>query len=590
MRPIARLAIISASWLLVVPARPPVLAGQAGPGTTPGGTSIAGRVMDPVSGRPIAGAEVTIHQLSAGSTIFPMVQSGHIIVTDAVQFFGPVMSDQDGRFRFQALPADVFRVMAYKAGWTGGHAGQREPVGRAEWLSTRDRSSLTDLVVPMWKRAMLEGIVRDESGGPVVGASVEALAPEVHAGRERTVVRERAVTDDRGVYRLEVMPGRYRVVALRRLVTSSQFELRPAPQAGLVRVYRRAFYPSAEHLPDASTVIAAPGDVRTGLDIVLPSVRAFAVSGRIVAPGPWDGLQLDLDRELVEDVESDESRPSVSVGADGRFRVPMLPAGAYRIRARRMPPMPMVSHGTAPLESLPGEPTLWGEARVEIVDRDVTATLSLAEGARVRGRVEFDGSSPKPTVENLKRALITLVRADGRFDDLRGAYLAGDRFATIQTPPGTYRLNASRIGPWHLIEAISAGRDIATRPFDLGSADLTDVVLRFSDRETVLRGRVDKARPDSRFQNLLIVLPDDSELWSNFGAASNRIHQVGIGTAGTYELPLLPGGYHVVAIEQSSNVQLTSARLARLAPRATRVWINGGESKVVNVKAIAIEP
>src|SRR5688572_7712621 len=112
MRPIARLAVISVSWLLIVPSGPPMVAGQAEPSPTSGRTSISGRVIDPLSGRPIAGAEVTVQQLSTGSTIFPMVQSGNIIVTDAVEFFGPVMSDQDGRFRVQALPADAFRVMA----------------------------------------------------------------------------------------------------------------------------------------------------------------------------------------------------------------------------------------------------------------------------------------------------------------------------------------------------------------------------------------------------------------------------------------------------------------------------------------------
>ena len=70
-----------------------------------------------------------------------------------------------------------------------------------------------------------------------------------------------------------------------------------------------------------------------------------------------------------------------------------------------------------------------------------------------------------------------------------GRVEANGAFKTYGQEPGKYVVRAVRVPTgWTLKSAMFQGRDIADRSFDLGSTDVGNVVITFTDRTTKLTG------------------------------------------------------------------------------------------------------
>src|SRR6476619_4209527 len=87
---------------------------QRYPAAGPASGLIVGQVVDAGSGRPVAGAIVTI--LGSGGARSP---------ADTVS----VLSTSDGRFFFRDLPPGTFAITATKMGYVDGASGRRRPLG-----------------------------------------------------------------------------------------------------------------------------------------------------------------------------------------------------------------------------------------------------------------------------------------------------------------------------------------------------------------------------------------------------------------------------------------------------------------------------
>ena len=123
-----------------------------------GGSAISGVVINGATGRPIAGALVSLSesklQVSVGMT-----------------------TDSKGRFVFFGLPASPgYVLMVRKSGYYNLGRGQFDflsgPVVRIA-LSEREWRDREDVV--LWPFGAISGIVRDELGEPVVGVPVRGL-------------------------------------------------------------------------------------------------------------------------------------------------------------------------------------------------------------------------------------------------------------------------------------------------------------------------------------------------------------------------------------------------------------------------------
>ena len=137
--------------------------------------------------------------------------------------------------------------------------------------------------------------------------------------------------------------------------------------------------------------------------------------------------------ELLPDLDA---ATTISDG-NGSFAFAAVPQGQYSLRITRVPRLPvgaddgntvtLVRSGSVSVTTsaspdpgrpvpppIPADATLFTDVPLSIGDRDVTnLTLALRVGARVSGRIEFDGSGDRPDAVALANMRVTLEPADG---------------------------------------------------------------------------------------------------------------------------------------------------------------------------------
>jgi hypothetical protein len=230
-------------------------------------------------------------------------------------------------------------------------------------------------------------------------------------------------------------------------------------------------------------------------------------------------------------------------------------------------------------------------------DRDVTDLIVLlAPGPRVTGRVEFEGTIDKPSMQSVANIRITLDPSDGsRLDDTTLASETGrieenGVFRTYGVPPGRYVLRVSVLpAGWFVKSATYQGRDVADLPLDLETKDASGVVLTFTDQPSSLSGSVRGADgPDPTA--IVLVYPVDSAAWTSSGALSRRMRTARAAKDGSYQLQGLPAGeYYVVAVQEDKVGDWQDpALLQALARLARTVRLADGEQKIENLTAAAL--
>ena len=248
---------------------------------------------------------------------------------------------------------------------------------------------------------------------------------------------------------------------------------------------------------------------------------------------------------------------------------------------------------TPPPPPIPDDPALYANTPITVAASGTDNVIVILErGGRVSGHLEFDGTKERPDGAALSRVPVILERADnatifspniagtptappGRVDET-------GTFKTYGQPPGKYlfRIGGAPSG-WTLKSAIAEGRDISDTPFDLGTKDLTNVVVTFTDRPTKLTGvaHTKDGNPDP--EALVIVFPADPAAWSDFGLNPRRLRSVRPAKDGTYTFSGLPvGDYYVMAIgDDSIDSWQNPEALADLARSATQVRIGDGDTR-----------
>ena len=146
-------------------------------------------------------------------------------------------TDSRGRFVFPDLSArDDHTITASASGYFDGAFGARHPnqparrtinVADEQWLSAAD--------ITLWPHGSISGTVTDESGEPLNGVLVRAVAVVRAAGRERLAAGPLTTTDDRGRYRLAMLPPGRGVFVPSVLTISTGVDVRfvPAPAVRL---------------------------------------------------------------------------------------------------------------------------------------------------------------------------------------------------------------------------------------------------------------------------------------------------------------------------------------------------------------------
>ena len=213
-----------------------LLLAQAPP--PPEGTAVVdGKVVDKVSGEPIAGAVVVIHTI------------GSAVLEERT-------TDSRGMFEFTRLVAGRYYLQATAGPFRYTHVpgGYRAPgADSGAPMELKDGDRRVGLVIELTRSLAIAGRVVDDEGHPLANLEVgvepmAGAAPRI-TGRPRT-------TDDRGTFRIYgLSPGRYTVCAGGRMGASFEPESAPAKQ------FVRTCYPAHTETAEAAEVVLADTDV-----------------------------------------------------------------------------------------------------------------------------------------------------------------------------------------------------------------------------------------------------------------------------------------------------------------------------------------
>ena len=593
------------------------------PQPPPAGTAvIVGRVVDGLDGTSLPGAIVTI----AGGRMAPR----------------SVLVDGQGRFLFLDLPAGSYALTATRPRYLDGAFGRTRPDGDSRTIDLRDGERVTDAAIRMWRPAIISGTVTDDAGDPVAGSRVLIFTRTIVAGRWRFVAVGRPLpTDDRGMYRTPALtPGEYtaatasyvisapaalvaEVAAIRRAGGTAAndfmrtviangagsplsdlyqgFEMRrigdmfvniggPAmPTASIetaMNLYSTVWSPAAASPAQASVVSVGPGDDRPNVDLHLTLSPTVRVSGTVTGPdGPVASFGLRLLPAGLDDVADEASLfvADTATASDGTFTFAGVHAGQYVIRGGTY-----VGQVDSPAggKVLSRDPTLWISTPLSVGDANVTGiSVAAHAGVRVTGRVEFDGSSPKPSPKDLRTLPVRVEPIDGRpatVGVMTGAQIdpTTGAFYTAGLVAGRYFIRASgSVGPWTLKSAVVNGRDVADVPLTVDANDIDGLVLTLTDHPSGLRGQVRSSQGAPDADATVIVFPADPSGWRDAGASPRRLRSVRASRTGSYSIGSLPpGDYDVIAVNDAAAARWQDpALLQQLARSAAHVTILDGQ-------------
>src|SRR5262245_37285161 len=379
------------------------------------------------------------------------------------------------------------------------------------------------------------------------------------------------------------------------------------PSGGLL-VYPTVFYPAAAVAAQAAVISLRSGEERGSIDLQLQPSRSVTISGMLGAPaGMASHVAVRLlpigGEALGEDIET----ATAVTDSTGTFTFLGVPPGNYALSILRVPRLPQPPDdgskitvqtggvristsapppGPVPPAPIPPDATLWAQVPLAVGTEDITnIVVPLSPGARMTGRVEFDGAAPPPPPSVVASLLISLDPADGSAPPKGIDYDAGHpdetgQFTTYGVPPARYVVNITgpRIPGWFFKGARYQGRDIADTPVEMSKSDVTGVVLTFTDNPSTLSGTV-RTNGSADPAGIVVAFPVDEDVWSSSGSRPRRLRTARADKNGMYAFPNLPAGdYYVTAVKDDMPGDLWDpARLRSLSHAARQVHLSDGE-------------
>ena len=203
------------------------------------------------------------------------------------------VTDDQGGFVFDALPAGRFTMTVSKAGFVSMTYGAKRPGRPGTPIQLAEGQRMEKVVIEIPRGGVLTGIVVDEHGEPAPGTTVRALRYQMQTGEKTLVQAGQDQTDDRGVYRIfQLQPGEYLVSAAPR-----NMNLNDIQQVLTAQIQALASQAADEGLAPG---LGGRGEGRGGLRLGGPGVAELAGRGRGAA------LLEDLQQQLAA-VSDDQS-------------------------------------------------------------------------------------------------------------------------------------------------------------------------------------------------------------------------------------------------------------------------------------------
>jgi hypothetical protein len=584
-------------------------------------------------------AAVTGVVWSAGGSPHPMRRVVVSISGGGLPDARSVITDDDGRFAFERLPAGTFTVVAKKPAYLQATFGASRPgqPGSSIALVAGQRVAVN---LTIFKGSVIAGVLQDASGRPAAGVPVVAVPPRQTGMNTATFQPLNFTTDDRGAFRIYgLLPGEYVLVAapppnargaigaisttaMDAILTSlAQRGAATAPMPDIARAgFAPVYFPGTTFFSEAQTIVLLPEGTREGVNFRVSHVPVARIEGTIA------GEVSDFSAVEISIILPGPRIPGLTGGgitstrpnAQGEFAYDNVPPGEYRIMAsaRRGP-----SDGTArPAATGRGggmggsaaggagraQTPFTGERLFALTDvvvrgEDVKGvSLPLQLGGSLAGRIVFDESSAtRPT--DLSTISVHLTQTGNSAMTITGGTMFGTSLAGVPAagvnPDGTFRMLG--IGPssytmsvalpaalrdvWTVRSAMADGRDLLDGTLHGPDVRLDEVVVTLSDRRSGLSGTLQSAAGLGTAEYFVVAFSVDRAHWQTLSRRSKYTRPDTNGRFTFDDLP--PGEYFLAALTDLDPRGFQDAAfLEQVAPAAVKVTIAEGEVKVQDLR------
>jgi len=475
--------------------------------------SIEGVTVDKSTGEPISGVHISL--------ITGVMNS----VTSA---YG-ALSDRTGHFSIATIRPGTYLMICERTGYL--HVISKGIPN----VSVKPGEHLTNFKIELTPRAILSGRVLDENGDPMQEISVEAVPVSSDIGTSMMQAMTDAIsrsfgTDDRGEFRLTVVPGKYYLKAASRGGPNVRFGGNPTERrndGSTLPPYGTTFYPSIPAQTRATVVEAIGGKDISGLEIRLIRQQAISISG-IVTGAPENGPRPTINAQQIVEGKSGrgESR-NASAAPDGKFSITGLQPGRYRVWAS-------YSSGKTRLGSLMTE--------LNVDSGDTPLTLTLVSMAEVTGKVVIEGDAPETAMPKRWVRFDAIEAAGNRSE--RGQTDAENNFQIPGLRAGKYRVKVEDLPENAFVKSLEAdGTAIASNVYEIAEgARGGRVKVMVSRGGATLSGRVLDSDGNRLLTPLaLVVLTKDGDA-EDFEPAE-------VAADSKYTVKgIRPGKYHLLAV------------------------------------------
>jgi hypothetical protein len=553
-------------------------------------------------------------------------------------------SDDEGRFVLKSVVAGHYTVMASRPGYVDTILGAPPGGIFGAPVAVADGQQVTGLTIRMPRGGVITGTVRYPSGRPAANVQVQVAPVKTVDGRRRTrFTTSLAVvtSDDRGVYRqFGLAPGDYVVqmmVGAGPVGMAQQLRQTPpseatwaerytrgsssgepnagnAPPAGRFVVPAPIFYPGTADIASARVITIAPGEERSGIDLMMEYVPTSRLSGKVFDPDgqPKPGVTVRLNGKVGSSF-MDMFGAMVGRGGrtdeEGTFGIDGVPPGEYTLTAQAASATdakPAAGDGQANLMAMisgmfgrgSGAGSLYASEPIVVAGEDkANLDLRLRPGVTVSGTIVFEGAATRPAPASMQVMLVTAAQSGSPIELAMSMMQSASSpvtpdlsFSVKGVVPNRYRATVNVPGAllgavlptatWTLKSIrIGNGPDLSDSPFEVQAGrDVAGLVATLTDRPIVLSGTVFDAggRPSSAFP--IVVFSTDAAHWS---PGSRRVQQVRPASDGSYRLLGLPAGeYYLGAVTMLDFEDLYDPLfLQQIVPIAFKITLTEGEAK-----------
>jgi len=486
-------------------------------------SGMEGYVLQAGSGDPVAKAQVTLTRVINPPAV-PPTAANPLPPNIPIP---PATTDATGKFSFANLEPGPYRISAGRNGFVRVNYGERTSGGPGTVVEIPSGQTLKDVTFRLIPTAAVSGRIRDASGEPAGGFSIQLLKTSYNVNGQRsfqTVASAR--TDDRGEYRLFwISPGRYFLSVsanrnpLSGLISIDGIFLATGASPNEIGATGQptVFYPGTVDPVRASVIEVGAGRDLQGVDMVLPQQPVYRVRGRVVdsstgQPPRTASITLIPRDSSVSSLTISSSNPNYNP-TNGTFDLRDVVPGAYWLRAQAQESTATATItanlvGRTVSDALTSTIGARSAAQISLdvagdlegVVLNLSAGITISGSLRVEGPPLPSGTSPRVTLRttatNGLSSPLQLINADGTF-------------TLTNIFPGEYRLTLVSIPQdYYIKEARNEQTDVLNQPWVIGDSVRGNLDIVVSSGAGQIEGTVTDARsqPVSSIQTWL--LPD----------------------------------------------------------------------------------